>query len=184
MSFGLKAALMTGALLMTAGAAQAAQGVATTALNVRSGPGGNYAVIDTLPVGERVTVLGCTAGWCEISMGPDGTGFASASFLDISGGGPRERVIVDEPAPIVSGVAIGGYWGSDPYYYDDGFYYYGGRWYGVRPGRPGWERSWRRDHRPRPGWGGPGRPGGGWGGPGRPGGWDGPGRPGGHGPRP
>lgn len=149
MSFRLKIALGAGLLLVSAGAASAATGTATTALNVRSGPGGSYPVIDTLPAGEIVNLLDCTGGWCEISMGADGTGFASESFLDIRGGGPaRERVVIERSEPrIVTGLSIGGYWGETPYYYDDGYYYYGGRWYDEQPGRPGWERSWRRDHR-------------------------------------
>ncbi|MGA0532155.1 SH3 domain-containing protein [Hansschlegelia sp. KR7-227] len=147
MTFRLKTLLATGALLASTGAALAATATATADLNVRSGPGTNYAVVDTMPAGETVNVIGCSSGWCEISMG-GGSGFASASYLDI-GGGPvieRSRVIIEDEEPeIITGLSIGGYWDSRPYYYRDGFYYYGGRWYGERPGRSGWERSWRRD---------------------------------------
>jgi uncharacterized protein YraI len=148
MTFRLKAALGAGLLLMSAGAASAATATAVTALNVRSGPGGSYPVVDTMPGGETVNVLGCEAGWCEISMGRDGTGFASESYLDLGGGRPaRSTVVIEDSEPtVITGLSIGGYWGDNPYYYDDGFYYYGGRWYGERPGRPGWERSWSRDH--------------------------------------
>lgn len=52
-------------------AAQAAQ--ATTALNVRSGPGTGYGVVDVLSAGEQVDVEQCRGGWCRISHpGPDG----------------------------------------------------------------------------------------------------------------
>ncbi|MFJ5489163.1 SH3 domain-containing protein, partial [Hansschlegelia beijingensis] len=144
----LRTLLAGGALLATAGAAHADTAIATTALNVRAGPGTSYPVIDTLPEGEAVNVLGCTGSWCEISMGAQGTGFASASYLDRAGGAPsRSTVIIDEYEPeVITGLSIGGYWDSRPYYYDDGFYYWGGRWYSERPGRSGWERSWRRDH--------------------------------------
>lgn len=145
MAFRLKALLASGALILSSGAAFAASATATTQVNVRSGPGTTYGVVDTLPAGETVNVLGCGSTWCEISMGADGTGFVAESYLDHRGGRQvRETVIVDDEPEIV-GLSIGGYYESRPYYIRDGYYFYGGRWYGDRPGRPGWrDRSWRR----------------------------------------
>ena len=134
-----------GVLALTAGVAMAAPAIATTNLNVRSGPGTGYSVVDALPAGERVNVIGCSAGWCEISMGADGSGFASASYLDIGGAAPS-RVVVEEEEYLVPGYEISGYYESRPYYYTNGLYFYGGRWYDNRPGYGGWRRdSWRRD---------------------------------------
>ncbi|HEY9009598.1 MAG TPA: SH3 domain-containing protein [Devosia sp.] len=72
--------------------AEAAQ--ATTSLNVRSGPGTSYGVVDTLFAGENVDVEECRSnGWCRIShSGPDG--WVSARYLTDTGGGGR--VIIDD----------------------------------------------------------------------------------------
>ncbi|MET0313740.1 MAG: SH3 domain-containing protein, partial [Hansschlegelia sp.] len=156
MAFPLKALLASGALLASVSAAAAATATATADLNVRSGPGTGYSVIDTLPAGETVHVIGCSGPWCEISMGASGSGFANATYLDIRGGGPGpapSTVVIEEDAPDdISGLAIGGYWDSRPFYSYGGYYYWGGRWYGSRPGRPGWQGSWRRDYHRDRGW--------------------------------
>lgn len=67
------------ASLMTSAAAQAA--VATTSLNVRSGPSTSYRVVDTLRPGEQVSIRECISnGWCYvIKSGPDG--WASGKYL-------------------------------------------------------------------------------------------------------
>ncbi|MFD1332161.1 SH3 domain-containing protein, partial [Methylopila musalis] len=140
------------ALVLSAGGALAAPATATTNLNVRSGPGTGYAVIGTIPAGRSVEVIGCDGPWCEVDLGAR-SGFASASYLSRA---VRERVIVEEIEEPTYGLSIGGYWDDRPWYFSDGYYYWGGRWWGVRPGRPGWHGS----HRPRPPhWGRPGRPG-------------------------
>lgn len=159
MTFPIKALLASSALLLSSGAALAASATATTNVNVRSGPGQNYQVIDVLPEGETVNLIGCDDAWCEISMGRDGSGFALGDLLDFNGrvpaasfgGGP---VVIEQDDPVViRGLVIGGYWDSRPYYIRDGYYYWGGRWYGARPGLRGWrERSWRRWEERRP-WG-------------------------------
>ncbi|MHB1166743.1 MAG: SH3 domain-containing protein [Candidatus Nanopelagicales bacterium] len=53
-------------------AAQAAE--ATASVNVRSGPGVGYAVVDVLSAGEQVDIDRCVSnGWCYvIKAGPDG----------------------------------------------------------------------------------------------------------------
>lgn len=162
MAFHLKALLASGALLVSTGAALAASGIASTNVNVRSGPGQEFRVIDVLPRGETVNMIGCDDVWCEISMGRDGTGYALAEMFDFRGrppfmrfgGGGGETVVIEEDDPVViRGLTIGGYWDSRPYYIRDGYYYWGGRWYGGRPGVGRWrDRSWRRwdDRR---GWG-------------------------------
>jgi uncharacterized protein YraI len=68
-------------------AAYAAPGTVTSNVNVRSGPGTNYAVVDTARRGTQVDVQQCQGSWCYISKpGPDG--WVSASYLTAGGGTP------------------------------------------------------------------------------------------------
>jgi uncharacterized protein YraI len=123
-------------LLASAGAAAAFPATATTDLNVRSGPGTGYSVVDQLQAGETVEVTGQQGSWYQV----DGQGWASGNYLDAQGG--RSAVIIDR------GYDYGPtafYYGEDPYYWDDaGFYFY------VRDGRRhrvGWDWFRDRDHR-------------------------------------
>ena len=54
------------ALLLSAGAALAEPGQATASVNVRSGPGVGYSVVDTLYPGENVDIQQCEGGWCYV----------------------------------------------------------------------------------------------------------------------
>jgi uncharacterized protein YraI len=63
---------------LTAGAAFAA--VATSSVNVRSGPGTGYGVLDQLYPGERVAVTDRDGGWCEVSR-PGPNGWVSCAYL-------------------------------------------------------------------------------------------------------
>lgn len=78
----LAAAIMLGSAI----AALATEATATTALNVRSGPGTGYGVVDTLTPGEVVDVTECQPnGWCYIQHpGPDG--WVSSSYLTAAPG--------------------------------------------------------------------------------------------------
>lgn len=68
-------------------AAYAAPGTVTSNVNVRSGPGTNYGVIDTVRRGTQVDVQQCQGSWCYIAKpGPDG--WISSSFLSAGGGSP------------------------------------------------------------------------------------------------
>ncbi|WP_108396587.1 SH3 domain-containing protein [Devosia submarina] len=65
-------------------AAYAAPGVVTSNINVRSGPGTNYGVVDTVRRGTQVDVQQCQGSWCFISKpGPDG--WVSATYLSAGG---------------------------------------------------------------------------------------------------
>lgn len=67
------AALALAVILATAGSAMAANAVAKSAVNVRTGPSTGYAKVDTLTAGEAVDVKECQSGWCYIEhSGPDG----------------------------------------------------------------------------------------------------------------
>lgn len=66
------------ALVLLPAAASAASAVTTSAVNVRSGPGTSYRVLDTLRPGQTVDVGGCRSGWCYLT---DEDGFVSSSYL-------------------------------------------------------------------------------------------------------
>lgn len=87
--------LATLAVLATTAAASAAPAFATSNVNVRSGPGTGYGVVDALRRGERVDVQYCRGSWCFIEKrGPDG--WVSSRYLS-SGGGWNDDWY--EPAP-------------------------------------------------------------------------------------
>lgn len=68
-------------------AANAAPGTVTGNVNVRSGPGTNYGVVDTVRRGTTVDVQQCQGSWCYIAKpGPDG--WVSANYLSAGGGAP------------------------------------------------------------------------------------------------
>jgi uncharacterized protein YraI len=134
--------LAGGLMLLSAGAAAAAPAMVTSDLNLRSGPGTGYGVIDTLPAGSPVDVLGCTGSWCRVSSA-EGEGFASGNFLDMSGGAyaAAPGAVVVEP----------GYRYAPGYGYGPG-YAYDYEWslapaigIGIGGGRHSWHRHrWYR----------------------------------------
>lgn len=66
-------------------AAVAGSTYATNSLNIRTGPGTGYRVVDVLNRGEGVAVHHCRSGWCKIShRGPDG--WVSARYLSSTPG--------------------------------------------------------------------------------------------------
>ena len=67
-------------------AAQAAPGTITSNVNVRSGPGTNYGVVDTVRSGTQVDVQQCEGSFCYITKsGPDG--WVSSTYIDRGRGG-------------------------------------------------------------------------------------------------
>ena len=70
--------LMFGGLLLLAGVGAADAAVVTGDLNLRSGPGTGYRVIDTMPAGSYVDVIGCTGAWCRVRQGAFGRAGARA----------------------------------------------------------------------------------------------------------
>jgi len=71
-------ALAAGALLLSVSTAGAA--VVTNDLNLRSRPTTASRVIDTMPAGAHVDVLGCAGSWCRVDW-RGRVGYASASYL-------------------------------------------------------------------------------------------------------
>jgi len=74
--------------------------VAATTLNVRSGPGTNYPVVDVLNRGQSVRMSDCRGGWCFVEH-RGRNGWASQRYLDRIGGGgggaSREACFFDAP---------------------------------------------------------------------------------------
>lgn len=102
-------------LVAGTGAAMAYPGVATGSVHVRSGPGVQYRVLDTLYRGERVDIRQCRAGWCYVvHRGPDG--WVSAGYLDR---GYRRRPPVHRP-PIIIRPPYFPYYYPPFYWNDDG----------------------------------------------------------------
>lgn len=71
------------ALLGGVSAAWAEPGVASANVNVRSGPGTNYAVAGSLSRGQRVEVTACRTGWCYVERGRL-SGYVSARYLNVA----------------------------------------------------------------------------------------------------
>ncbi|MBC2884856.1 SH3 domain-containing protein [Ochrobactrum sp. CM-21-5] len=149
MKLALKAAFVALGVF-AAGAAQAANAISTTNLNIRTGPGTRYATLGAIPSGAPVTVRGCTSGygWCQVSYG--GTfGWASSRYLAIregSAGGYSDdfgRTAALIGIPLIAGAAIGAALNDR----DD--HWRGDRWHHRH------NRHWdRRGWRERPGWDG------------------------------
>lgn len=78
------AVVCAAALVFLPAVASAAPAVATASVNVRSGPGTSFRVIDTLRPGESVDVGGCRSGWCYLT---DEKGYVSSSYLRRTSGG-------------------------------------------------------------------------------------------------
>ena len=91
--------LAAGALLVSAGIASAA--TVSNDLNLRSGPGTGYRVIDTMPAGAYVNVIGCSGSWCRVNW-HGRVGYASASYIGGDGGYYAAAPVYVAPPPVVS----------------------------------------------------------------------------------
>ena len=105
--FATAAILALATLMASAGAAFAYDAAATTALNVRSGPGTSFRVVGVLQQNQVVQVLECNPSntWCRIQ---DRTiqGWASARYLQrVAGGGTPVRPTPPSGQPDV-GISI------------------------------------------------------------------------------
>lgn len=113
MKLALKAALIALGVFSTS-AAQAANAISTTNLNVRTGPGTGYAAVGAIPSGAPVNVRGCTSGygWCQVNYG-NMFGWASSRYLAMREGsasgysGDFGQTAALIGIPLIAGVAIG-----------------------------------------------------------------------------
>jgi uncharacterized protein YraI len=132
------AAVIAG-LLLPAQAMAAYEAYTRADLNLRVGPSTSYGVIDVIPHGEPVLVLGCLAEyeWCDVEW-YGLRGWVSARYLVQ----PGTTVYLPQIAPRIGLPIISFSFGA---YHDR--YYRDRPWYRQRSGR--WRgRDWRRD-RPR-----------------------------------
>ena len=118
-----KTAMTIGLAVLTLGAtaasAYAATAYATGSVNVRSGPGPGYRVVDQLSRGERVDVQDCRGSWCRVSKaGPDG--WVSSRYLS-AGNNYDDDYYDDDDVVIVRPRHR-----RPVYYYDDYYDYYPG----------------------------------------------------------
>ncbi|MEP3045633.1 MAG: SH3 domain-containing protein [Roseibium sp.] len=116
------------ALLSVPAIAQSRPAIAysTANLNMRAGPGTNYQVITTLPVGAGVTIFGCTADfkWCDAAF-TNVKGWVSGKYLSYGGAG----IYYGRPIPS-TGINLG-----VPRYYQN-YPVYGRSPVAVQPIRP------------------------------------------------
>lgn len=68
-------------VLLSTSAAFAQPGIATGAVNVRTGPGTSHAKVGTLSPGELVDVLDCQGSWCFVDRNAGTDGWVSANYL-------------------------------------------------------------------------------------------------------
>ena len=82
-------ALAAATFLATVPHAEAARAFITATVNLRSGPGSEYRVIDRLHRGDRVEITHCTQSrrWCHIERRRGRDGWVSSRFLTHRGGG-------------------------------------------------------------------------------------------------
>ncbi len=106
--------LAAGALLVSAGIASAA--TVTNDLNLRSGPGTGYRVIDTMPAGAHVNVIGCTGNWCRVNW-RGRVGYASSSYLGGGGAYAYDPVYAAPPPVVRFGFGVGPRWHNDRHHW-------------------------------------------------------------------
>jgi uncharacterized protein YraI len=111
--------------------------LATTNVNMRSGPGTDTAIVTTIPGGSTVRVSGCNGEWCAVTWNGR-SGFAIARSLDTGARQARMRpppgaYVAEAEPPVV--YAAPGYYPPPPVVYGPGYYRYGPGYY-----RRGWWR--------------------------------------------
>lgn len=97
----LPLALLTAAIAAPAAATAATIGTATTALNIRSGPGPQFPVIGAIAPRGQAMINGCIQGslWCQISFG--GTqGWVYSQYLVTSVAGAAPVIVSRQPAGV------------------------------------------------------------------------------------
>ncbi len=72
----------TGMLLFAPAIAQAAEGFATTNVNMRAGPSTAYPAVTVIPAGESIEIFGCLADapWCDVEF-YGGRGWVHGAYI-------------------------------------------------------------------------------------------------------
>ncbi len=95
-------------------------------LNLRTGPGIVYPIIEIIPAGWTIDAGGCVAGWCQVNVNGI-VGYADANFLGFGYGpvalAPAPVVV---PGPVVAAPPPYPYYQPYAGYYYDSGYAYGG----------------------------------------------------------
>lgn len=97
--------VVIGATLLPVAAFAQSAGMTTTDLNLRAGPGSNYAVLTTIPSGGAVTINGCVenSAWCQVDY--DGSiGYGYARYLAVTAT-TGTTVVVEEQRSLVPSIA-------------------------------------------------------------------------------
>jgi uncharacterized protein YgiM (DUF1202 family) len=77
----LLSAMLVG-LTATPGAAKAAERYAASIdVNIRSGPGAHYPIVEVLHSGQAISAERCDAGWCSVTGPGGGAGWIASRFL-------------------------------------------------------------------------------------------------------
>ncbi|WP_048647258.1 DUF1236 domain-containing protein [Nitratireductor soli] len=104
----LKSAVAATALFAFAGVAAAdVVAVATTDLNIRSGPGPHYPVVGAIGANQEAVIGGCQEGskWCVVTAnGVDG--WAYSDYLIAPFGGEERIVVTERPAEALPPVSF------------------------------------------------------------------------------
>jgi uncharacterized protein YraI len=100
-----------GAVSLPAIAAAQLTAMATTDLNMRTGPGPQFEIITAINANDPVTILGCTEtrSWCQVEWQGQ-TGWAFAEYLQHA----EQDVIIAEAQPGVVEVPMTAYEGPPP----------------------------------------------------------------------
>jgi uncharacterized protein YraI len=106
-------AVAAAAVVVFLPAAQAAPGTITSNVNVRSGPGTNYGVVDTVRAGTPVDVQQCQGSWCYVAKpGPDG--WVSSQFINGGGGSASNQPGINFGINVPGGPSINFGVGNQP----------------------------------------------------------------------
>ncbi len=102
----LTAVILSAALALSGLPAGAVQTASTTdALNLRSGPGSSYGILEVMPSGTAVTVLEDDgSGWVQVRSASGQEGYCSREYLALGGGGSAAGAVAPGGAAVTTDV--------------------------------------------------------------------------------
>lgn len=78
----MSVSLAGGLLLLAVEAAVGGPAIVTADLDLYTGPGSEYRIVDVMPPGTAVKMLDCGVSWCRVAR-DDGMAYAARSDLDL-----------------------------------------------------------------------------------------------------